>query len=394
MDKAEQSLASAESHQEGASVSPTEREERPAGGREFLQRRQGGDTGQIGLAPKEAAAALDELRRLCASPTAEAQALDGLVGLLREAGYREEMTRVLVEALSRPEVNPHVGALWMHRFVTSHSWNRSYPKAMDDLCQRGEAGRQAVITFLEHTGRKGRSKLVRQAVRKHGEWLREHPQGRSVAARALLDAGCYGKVLHWTRNWRRTLEPDLQGLHCRASALRARGKCRQAREVAQFALSRPGASEQFPVLNLWCAVEEALAGDTEAAWSHFKRIKPAGWDEDALSLYYLTRGVIRVQQAERASRKEAFRSASRRIEDWFHGGRIYRRGFLVRRYYRRCLWRMAMDSGRWTRGFWAAWRSADAWLVLAALLVIPPLQLLMPTYLFRFFRRRHARSAR
>ncbi len=350
--------------------------------------------GKIGLAPKEAAAALDELRRLCASPSAEARALDSLVASLRDAGYREEMTRVLVEALSQPEVHPHVGALWMHRFVTSHSWNRSYPKAMDDLCQRGEVGHQAVMTFLEHAGRKRRSKLVRQAVSKHGKWLREHPQGRSVAARALLDAGCYKKVLHWTRDWQRSPEPDLQCLYCRASALRALRKCKQARAVAQVALSRPGASERFPQLNLWCAVEAALVGDTEAAWSHFKRIKPAGWDEDALSLYYLTRGVIRVQQAERASRKEAFRSAFRRIEEWFRGGRIYRRGFLVRRYYRRCLWRMAMDSGGWTRGLWAAWRSADSGFVLAAFLLIPPLQLLALPYLFRFFHRRRAHSPR
>ena len=357
-----------------------------------INRPASGAPGKIGLSPKEAAEALAELRRLCAVQSDDAVPLENLVQSLREAGYREEMTQVLVDALALPEVNPHVGALWVHRLVTSRSWDRSYPRTMDDLCRRGEVGRRAVLQFLEHTGRKGRARLVRQAVRRHGEWLRAHPQGRSVAARALLNARCYRKVISWTRAWRRFEEPDVEWLDLSGLRLARGGKVQRGARSGASGAGETRRRRAYRVLNLWCATEEALAGSTDAAWAHFRKLKPAGWDEDTLSLFYLTRGVIRVQQSEKGARKEAFRAARERIDDWFRGSRMYRRDFLARRYYRRCLWRMARDSGNWGRGIWGAWRSADHWAFALPLLLVPGLQLLLPTYLYRLLSRRRART--
>src|SRR5262249_42792767 len=148
------------------------------------------------------------------------------------------------------------------------------------------------------------------------------------------------------------------------------------------------AGEQFPGLGVWYAMEEALAGNTEAAAAHFKQLKPLAWDDDLLCRYYLTRGVIRVQQAEPNGRKEAFDLACERIKDRFRRGRVYQKDILLRREYRRCLSRMGRDSGRLSTGVRAAWRSADSSAFVAPLLLVPGLQLFLPVYLYRLCRRR------
>jgi len=115
-------------------------------------------------------------------------------------------------------------------------------------------------------------------------------------------------------------------------------------------------------------------------------------DDDSLALYYLVRGVIRVQKADKPTRKEAFISASQRIADLFRKIPIYKRDVFLRREYRRCFARMAKDSGAWSQAIPAVWRSAENFSFLFPLLVIPGLQLLLPCYLYRFCARRRGVS--
>ncbi len=338
------------------------------------------------LSPKQGKEALAEFRRLCLSTSEEPAALDSMEKRLREADYKQEMTQVLVETLTAAEVNPHVGALWMRRIVTSKAWDRQYPKAMDELCARGEVGRRAVLEFLELVGKKRRASLIRRAARKHRKWLRADPRTRSITARALLEARCFREVIQWTSGWPDDLERDLSLAYYRAAALRGLGREGKAHQIIGVALAQPGALEQFPLLRLWYAAEEALAGNTDQAEAQFQEIKPAGWDEETFCLYYLVRGVIRVQRADKLARQEAFDASYARVRERC-GRRIYRRNRSIRRAYRRCLWRMGMDSRNWTDAVLAAWRSADSWPLLLPLSLVPGLQVFLPLYLIRLLRR-------
>jgi hypothetical protein len=62
---------------------------------------------------------------------------------------------------------------------------------------------------------------------------------------------------------------------------------------------------------------------------------------------------------------------------------VHTRDIALRRQYRRCLLRMARDSGSWLKVPFILWESADTPWTLLALAVIPGLQLLLPFYLFR-----------
>jgi hypothetical protein len=340
------------------------------------------------LTREQAAEVITKLRALCVNWDADPGLLEQTADVLRNAGYKQELAVVLRDSLASPDAHPHVGALWMRRLAASNTWDRQYPAGMDALCRRGEIGHLAVLEFLEVAAAKHKANLVTRAVRKHGRWLRTHPRGWGVAARALVNVRCYKAAAAWMSDWRSRpeLEPALS--YCLAFALRGAGRFQEAHQFIKGTLEKSNAGEQFPGLQVWYAMEEALAGNTETAAAHFKQLKPLAWDDDLLCRYYLTRGVIRVQQAEPNARKEAFDLACERIKDRFRRGRVYQKDLLLRREYRRCLSRMGRDSGRLTTGVRAAWRSADSSAFVAPLLLVPGLQFFLPLYLYRLCRRR------
>lgn len=337
---------------------------------------------------------IERLRGLCLTKGENLSELEEATRLLRKSGYKQELSQVFREAIWWPEAHPHVGALWMRRLLSSNNWDRRYPKTMDQLCRRGEIGRRAVIEFLETVPAKNRTALVRGAVRKHGRWLRKDAHGWGVAARALVGVRLYSWAAKWMADWRRRPELDLPLLQCLTLALRGAGREKEAQEVIGLALAKPDPDQRFSIFHLWQAQEAALQRETAEASAHFKQVHPEGWEHDSLVLYYLVRGVIRVQKADAESRADAFRSNYYRIADQLGRRRIYKCDSMLRRQYRRCVWRMGRDAGRNGGALLACWQSADSWLVIVPLLLVPGLQLFLPLYLLRLCTYRHGQSKR
>src|SRR5689334_2347419 len=151
-------------------ASRPEHESTPTPVRPGLARSPSRVTPRISLSPQEAAKTLERLRQLCVTKGEQLQELESAAKALRDSGYKQELSQVLREAITWPESHPRVGALWVRRLVSSNNWDRTYPKAMDELCDHGEIGYCAVIEFLESVSTKGRRNLVREAVRNHSKW--------------------------------------------------------------------------------------------------------------------------------------------------------------------------------------------------------------------------------
>jgi cellulose synthase operon protein C len=347
---------------------------------------------RIWLNPDEAARTVQKLKELCRTKGGELEKLESAAKALRDSGYKQELNGVLREAVTWPDCHPRVGALWVRRMISSNNWDRTYPTGMDELCQRGEIGYSAVIEFLETVSQKGRAQLIRQAVRRHARWLSTHPVGWSTAGRALARVRLYRMAADWMSDWRKRENLDLSVLYSVALALRGVGREAEAHEVVQLALAEPSAEQQFPFLKLWLAQEEALTGSAERAAAHLREVRAVGWDDDAVCLFYLTRGVSRIQRAGPAARREAFWAAYDRVRDHFRKRPVFRREVMLRRQYRRCVQKMARDSGTWWIGLLAPWQSADRWSTLLPLLILPGLQLFAPLYLIRLCRYRRGRE--
>jgi hypothetical protein len=331
---------------------------------------------------------LERFRQLCTTPGDDVTELESVAEIVRNAGFKQELMVILREALSLPEANPHVGALWIRRIVSSKIWDHKYPSGLDNLCRQGEIGRRAVIEFLELAGNKRRYELVQQCLTRHAKWLRTDPKGWKAAGCALVQARCYRHAARWMSAWQDRPDLDLPTLYSVALAMRASGRTRQANEAVRAALAKPGAFEQFPIFKLWEAQDKAFAGQTQEASAIFKQINPVGWEDDSLAVFYLVRSVIRVQKAEKSNRREAFTVAQDRIADLFRRIPIYKRDVFLRRQYRRCLARMAMQAGNWPRMVRVFWRSAESWPFVVPLLLIPGLQFWLPCYLYRLCSRR------
>jgi hypothetical protein len=344
------------------------------------------------LSPVQANSALERLQFLCLSQGNHREELEELATSLRQSGYVPELSQVLYDTVFSPQANSYVGTLWMRRIVTSKSWNRSYPEELDGLCERGEIGRGAVLELLSYAAQKGRWQLIKPVLKRHGRWLRADPVGWPLLARALVSAGAYRTALRWTSGWQERAGIDLQIRYAVACALRGLGKERKAHPVVAAALEDPEAASRFPLLVLWFSSEAAIRGDVEQAVVQFEKLNPAGWDEDTFCLYYLARGVIRVEQAPVDQKKRAFRSAHDRIRDRFRRVAPHRRHWMVRRMYRRCLTQMGLIAGEWGKVILAPWRSADSWFFLAVLLLVPGLQVFAPVYAYRCGTRRKALS--
>lgn len=343
-----------------------------------------------GLSIQEARKTLEQFRAACRNPSDSADRLDELAQTLQDAGFRHEMSDIITDALRSDSVNPQVGALWVRRIVSSKVWDRKYPAYLDELVERGEIGTRALVEFVKYLTTKSRPRVAKKLFAKHGRSLREMPGMTEPCVAAMARAGLFRKVLAWSADWQRE-ELPVSILYARAAALRGLGKERQAARVVDAALARDGLA-QFPLLGLWKASEEALAGHTETAAKFYDALKPSGWDDDTFCLYYLTRGVIRVQQASPKSRKDVFRSSAARVLDRFGRHRVYRRHWTLRRAYRRCMGRMARDAGLWLRSMAVPWSSADSYSMLLPLALIPPLQMCLPTYLWRLLRKRNQPS--
>jgi hypothetical protein len=340
------------------------------------------------LSQQELEKTITRFRELCSRPGQGVQELDEVGEILRNAGFKNELMNVLREALRHPGTNPHVGALWVRRLVLSKIWDHGYPDGLDALCKQGEIGHCAVIEFIKLAGTKRRAELVRLAVSRHRGWLRKDVLGWHVAGRALVEARCYRQAVGWMSAWRDKSNLELPTLHCLALALRATGRRKASNEVVQQALSRPDGATAYPIFKLWAAQDEALRGETQSASTHLKQVDTSGWDDDSLALFYLVRGVVRVQRADAEDREETFGTARDRIHDVFRKVPIYKRDVYLRREYRRCLTRMAKDSGAWSQLIPPLWKSAESKWFLVPLLAVPGLQLFLPCYVYRLCSRR------
>jgi hypothetical protein len=254
------------------------------------------------LSVQELEKTLNRFRQLCVTAGEVHRPLEETAETLKEAGFKHELMQILRESLALPEANPHVGALWMRRVVTSKVWDHRYPAELDSLCRQGEIGHRAVIEFLDLAGGKRRGKLVRHAVSRHAKWLRSQPDGWAAVGRALAQSRCYAQAAKWMSNWKEQSDLDLPTLQCLVQALRATGRSAMANEVNGVALKKAGSGEEGSIFRLYAAEDEVFAGNAKSAALTFKQINNSGWDDDSLALYYLLRGVIRVEKSEPAGK--------------------------------------------------------------------------------------------
>jgi hypothetical protein len=179
---------------------------------------------------------------------------------------------------------------------------------------------------------------------RHRLWLRADNHGWASMGYALLTLRRYGSTIRWMRDWRQRSDLKMWMLFNLSLALRARRRWNEAREVLRFAVKLPERDHTFQKLRLLLAMELALADGTEEAAAHFRELGTVGWDDYMRFRYRLIQGLLSIQQAAPAQRKDVFYFESVAIRKVLE----QHRGSIFGADYRRSIVRMAKDTGsRW-----------------------------------------------
>jgi hypothetical protein len=141
-----------------------------------------------------------------------------------------------------------------------------------------------------------------------------------------------------------------------AISLRAIGNDEQANRVNRQALELRS-DYTSPYHRTWLALDEALAGNSDAALTWLKDVKVSTFDVTHKYVHRLIEVLLSVQRVPLAERSEAFRRARQQLDDAVRTMVPLNEDRLaLLQAYRRCVRRLAQDRGGMSALVWSHWR--------------------------------------
>jgi len=261
--------------------------------------------------------ALKILRDWCSSKRQEDWLLESAIAAMVEAGWADDIERLLIEASAGCEV------------VLCYA--RALAKARD------------------------RSRL-QACVEYYASVLRESTQHWGAAGYCLATVEDYRRTVAWMSDWAQ--RPDAQPwmLINLVLALRGLSEDAQARRVSQRALELP---EDYTSKyhRIWLALDEALAGHAAAARNELKDVDAASLDGTHKYISGLVEMLLLLQQTTAAERPAVFRHLRRQLAETARTmGPLKDDRLALLAAYCRCVRHLARERGGMMAFFWGWWR--------------------------------------
>jgi tetratricopeptide (TPR) repeat protein len=302
----------------------------------------------------ERSTALQEFQQLCAMKLESFVALNAAADALDKAGWKDDVERILIEALEQPNAPLAVGQRWIDRHVERKDW--SCEARFAALLQRGEAGRYLVLRYAKALAKaKDRSRLI-ACLRRYGAALRETTFDWGNVGYCLASVEEYRQAAEWMRDWPERRDVQSWMLVNLAISLRGIRDDAQANRVSRQALELHS-DRTSPYHRVWLALDEALTGNSAAARKGIEDIEPQSLDVTHKYVHRLIEVLLSVQEAPPAERSSAFRKARQQLDDAVRTMvplNDDRRALLAT--YRRCVRRLAHDRGGMPAMLWSRWR--------------------------------------
>jgi tetratricopeptide (TPR) repeat protein len=302
-----------------------------------------------GRANREAAAAA--LRQLYILATADPGLVHQATQTVLKAGWPLVCEEAMQAALAAPTVNPFVGKVWVDVQVAQGRW--SCGKRLDELLARGDVGLHALVAYVEALGQAKRRWQLGRYLRRYRDRLRAQAWSWGTAGYALGTAGAFRKAVAWMEDWsqRGDLEPWM--LLNQALYLRYLGRDEEAHQVNRAALDLPLRDWASSPHVIWVALGEVLTGAGEPPADRLRQVDPATLDPYYLCLYFLVEALLLSQQATVDERQVAFVKAREWLRQAVHAYPACYEDRVLRRFYRRCVWRIAKNRGGVRAFLWA-----------------------------------------
>jgi tetratricopeptide (TPR) repeat protein len=299
-------------------------------------------------------AARQGLAELCALEGAGGWPLDTATQALLAAGWTREAEQVFAEALDSPEVQPHVGTLWVDRWVARGDWKQA--KRLEELLSRGPLGDAALTAYVRALGQAKRSGDLRRCLRQHRDRLRAGTFAWGTTGYALLAVGRGRACAEWLADYADRKDALPWMLINLAIALRAlRRREEEANKVSRHALTLP-VDYTSKYHRIWLVLDELLAGGPVDG-DPLAGIEVSSLDGTHRFLHELARGLLLVRRAPLQARWQTLKGACRSLAEAARKNKPMSEDLpALRRTYRRVIRRLAHEAGGLRARLWACWR--------------------------------------
>ncbi|HEY9668234.1 MAG TPA: tetratricopeptide repeat protein, partial [Coleofasciculaceae cyanobacterium] len=318
-------------------------------GSEFVKAR------EVQLAAKQGdlSRATQHLRDLCLYQTDERWILKAATKAMLEADWTREAEQVFNDVLELPDVNPEVGVYWVECCIALGHWQQCQMR-LHALHQLGTIGQRAIATYLDVLGRTGQDERLRRYIQSAHQSLHHDTYTWGSVGWAFMTAGDYHATTQWLANWQERSDLKPWMLSNVAEALRGLKRDKESNRVSQYALTLAEDHATF-IHQLWLAFDEAVTGRSTLAAHQLKQINSSSLASYYLFLYSLVQAMLEAQ-AKSGSRQRRLNQARVQLGKGVTAYPSFRKDSILRRAYRRGVWRLAKDCGSLQGIIWAFWQ--------------------------------------
>jgi tetratricopeptide (TPR) repeat protein len=293
------------------------------------------------------------LRQLCLSQSDEYWPIEAVTKAMREAGWIGAAEQVFNKALESPNVNPQVATLWVKCCVALERWQPCQMR-LNALHQHGKVGQRAIATYVDALARAGQTQRLYRYINSARQSLRDDSYTWGSVGWALLTASEFHAVTRWLSDWQERSDLKPWMLSNLAEALRAIKRDKESNRVSKYALTLAEDHATY-IHRLWLAFDEALAGHSTLAASQLRQVDSSSIEPYYQFLYLLVQAMLEAQ-AKSGKHQHRFNEARAQLRKGLTAHPTFWKDVLMRRAYRRCVWRIAKDSQSLVAVMWAFWQ--------------------------------------
>ena len=293
------------------------------------------------------------LRELCLYQTDERWPLKGATKAMSEAGWTDIAERVFSEVLESPNVNPEVGSLWVECCMVLERWQACQMR-LAALHLKGKIGQRAIASYVNALANTGQSQRLHRYIQSARQSLRRDTYTWGSVGWSLLTANDYYATSRWLSDWQERSDLKPWMLCNLVEALRGLKRDKQANRVSKHALTLEEDHATY-IHRLWLAFDEALARHSTLAAHPLKQVDAASLDSYYLFLYSLVQAML-AAQAKTGSQQRRFKEAQLQLQKGITAYSTFYKDSILRRAYRRCVWRIAKDCRSLVAVMWAIWQ--------------------------------------
>jgi hypothetical protein len=305
--------------------------------------------------------------KLCQHPKAECRSIAAAAASLDHRDRSRIVDAVINQTLESGSCHPSVAEFWVERQVKKNRWHLH--RKLKQLHAEGQAGRRAILRYLDQLGRTFNSAHARRDItkslhlrycfwrllRSHRVWLAGDLEGWGKVGYVLTCIGRPKPAVAWLSDWKSRPNAESWMLYNLIIMLQRLKHYDETREVIRHAVGLRHEENLYAIFRLWAAFEEALGWNNAVAEQHLTTLSQDRIPDGFRPIHTMTRLLIRVRAEPPETRASLSKTIRKEVSTSFGNSRPCRASQYVRDAYRRFISVVARETGSSGIRWWGWW---------------------------------------